>query len=74
MSMSPGVLRLPQVSDYTGLSKASVYRQVKEGTFPRPIRLGSRAVGWLTTEVTEWIAARPRVDTWDRQRRDVSGG
>jgi prophage regulatory protein len=32
-----------------------LYARVKAGTFPRPIRLGSHAVGWLESEVDQWI-------------------
>lgn len=59
---TPQVLRLPQVQETTGLSKAAIYRRIHEGDFPKPIKLGERAVGWLAGEVTEWIAARPRAD------------
>ena len=50
------ILRLPVVLDRTGLSRSIVYLRVTEGRFPRPVSLGARAVGWIETEVDEWIA------------------
>ena len=50
------ILRLPIVLDRTGLSLSTVYLRVSEGKFPRPVSLGARAVGWIETEVEEWIA------------------
>ncbi len=50
------ILRLPIVLDRTGLSRSTVYQRVIEGRFPRPVSLGARAVGWIETEIEEWIA------------------
>ena len=55
------ILRLPVVLDRTGLSRSTVYLRVTEGRFPRPVSLGARAVGWLETEVEEWIARQIEV-------------
>ncbi len=52
------ILRLPNVLDRTGLSRSTVYQRVTEGRFPRPVSLGARAVGWIETEVEEWIAGQ----------------
>ena len=54
------VLRLPGVIAATGLSKSVIYRRVKAGTFPRPIDLGGRAVGWRRGDVAAWLTSRPR--------------
>jgi len=56
--MPKKILRLPVVLDRTGLSRSTVYLRVNEGRFPRPVSLGARAVGWIETEVEEWIARR----------------
>lgn len=56
--MSEKILRLPSVKTRTGLSRSTLYARAAEGTFPRPISLGPRAVGWLESEVDGWIAAR----------------
>jgi prophage regulatory protein len=49
------ILRLPIVLDRTGLSRSTIYQRVTEGSFPKPVSLGARAVGWIETEVEEWI-------------------
>jgi prophage regulatory protein len=59
--MPEKILRLPNVLDRTGLSRSTVYLRVTEGRFPRPVSLGARAVGWIETEVEEWIARQIKV-------------
>ena len=56
------VLRLAQVMDMSGLSKASIYRLGKLGRFPMPFRIGIAAVGWDEAEVEFWIFER-KMDT-----------
>ena len=53
--MTHTILRLPTVKASTGLSRSTIYLRVSQGTFPRPVRLGGRAVGWLETEIQEWL-------------------
>jgi prophage regulatory protein len=50
------ILRLKQVQDETGLSRSSIYRGVQAGTFPSPISLGLRAVGWRRGCIDIWLA------------------
>lgn len=52
------ILRLPVVKARTGLSRSTIYLRVNNGTFPRPINLGARAVGWLESEIDSWLAQR----------------
>ena len=56
--MSARILRLDTVLDRTGLSRSLIYQLVSEGNFPAQIHLGSRSVGWIETEVDDWINAR----------------
>jgi prophage regulatory protein len=59
------LLRLPQVLARVGLKTTRFYQLVGDGDFPKPVRLGDRAVAWISTEVDEWIAVqaqKPRVD------------
>ena len=58
--MEPRILRRPEVQRQTQLSKASIYRLMRASKFPRPVRLGPRAVGWIASEVTAWIESRKR--------------
>lgn len=52
------VLRLPKVIDKVGLGRDSVYRGVREGWFPKPIKLGERASGWLEHELDAFLEKR----------------
>ena len=52
------IIRLPQVKQRTGLSRSTIYSLIKAGHFKTPISLGARAVGWLETDVSEFIEAR----------------
>jgi prophage regulatory protein len=54
----PQMLRLPAVLRMTGLSRSTVYRMVAEHTFPAPVKLAKRAVGWRYDDVWQWTAAR----------------
>ena len=47
--------RLPTVETQTGLSKSEIYRRIKLGTFPKPLKLGARAVAWSSSSVEHWI-------------------
>ena len=48
----------PEVTARTGLSRSTIQVRLAEGRFPRPVSLGSRAVGWIEAEVDEWIRQR----------------
>ena len=52
------IIRRRDVESRTGLSRSTIYHYIKEGTFPKPIKLGERAVGWLESEVESWIIDR----------------
>lgn len=56
--MTNNIIRKPEVSKITGLPHSTIYRLIKQGTFPAPIKLGERASGWFLNEVEEWINSR----------------
>ena len=59
------ILRLPEVVEITGLSRATIWRRVKVGEFPKPVRLGglrSRSIGWYESAIREWLENRPVFD------------
>ncbi len=51
-------LRRPAVLARTGLSCSTIYDLMAKGQFPRRVKIGVRAVGWLESEVADWIASR----------------
>ncbi len=52
------VIRLPEVQSRVGYSPMHIWRLEKAGRFPRRIKLGPNSVGWLASEIDDWIAAR----------------
>lgn len=49
------LLRLPEVLDRTGLSRSTLYA---DSTFPKPVKIGERAVAWVEDEIKDWVDAR----------------
>ena len=65
--MATAILRLPNVKARTGLSRSTIYQRVSAGTFPKPVNLGVRAVGWLEAEIDQWLTAQV-----ERSRRNAA--
>ena len=65
------IIRLPELLRITGLSTASVYRQMAEGRFPRPVRLGKNAVGWRSGSVSSWLDKLEEVGPSAAERENV---
>ena len=51
-------LKLKQVIEVTGLSRATIYKYMSNGQFPESVSLGGRSVAWVNTEVDEWMLER----------------
>jgi len=56
--MASAFLKLPAVKARTALSRSTIYNRIAEGSFPKPISLGPRAVGWLEAEIEQWVENR----------------
>ena len=56
--MATSILRLPAVKARTGLSRSAIYLRASNGSFPRPVSLGGRAVGWIEAEIQTWLERR----------------
>jgi prophage regulatory protein len=48
-------IKLKEVMNLTALARATVYKKISEGTFPKSHSLGYRAVAWLESDVIEWM-------------------
>lgn len=57
-TISLQILRLPQVCNVTGLRRSMIYQLEAEQRFPKRIKIGIRAVGWIESEVQIWVAKR----------------
>ena len=56
--MSQVFIRLPEVQRRTGYSKAWIYRLISQNRFPSSVKIGSRSVAFVESEVDEWISQR----------------
>jgi prophage regulatory protein len=61
-NQSQRILRIKEVIVFIGLSRSTIYDMVERGDFPKPIKLGARAIGWREFAVDEWITNRKSVD------------
>jgi prophage regulatory protein len=52
------ILRIAEVKRRTGDSTSGIYDKMAKGTFPRPVKISERAVGWLESEINELIEQR----------------
>jgi prophage regulatory protein len=56
--MTTTLLRLPEVIKTTGLGRASIYKYMTRGEFPRSVVIARRAVAWKSTDIAQWIESR----------------
>lgn len=50
-------MRLDEVLHVTGLGRNTVYRRIKEGTFPKQVRIGPNSVAWRQSAIVEWMSS-----------------
>jgi prophage regulatory protein len=62
--MTHKILRLPQVKERVAISRSSIYLKIAKGEFPKPIPLGTRAVGWLEEDINNWLEQKIKTP-WD---------
>lgn len=55
---SPRLLRAPEVEAATGLSKSGRFYAMRDGSFPKPVKIGARAVAWVESDIHQWIEDR----------------
>tara|TARA_B100001250_G_scaffold392981_1_gene395292 strand:+ start:1907 stop:2107 length:201 start_codon:yes stop_codon:yes gene_type:complete len=58
MGTSKKFIRLPVVIQLTGYRRSAIYEKMAAGTFPQPVKLGPRAIAWLSSEVESWMDER----------------
>ena len=62
------IMKLPELVQRTKVSRSAVYAMIARNEFPRPVRLGRRAVGWRVEDVEAWIADRPVGGSWSEYK------
>ena len=58
--MTDRLLTRAEVQERCGITRTTVYRLMRSGLFPEPLKIGPRAVRWPESEIEAWIANRPR--------------
>lgn len=56
--MPTRILPIKAVLDRTGLSRRTLYAEISEGRFPRPVQLTTRRVGWPEGDVEGWLVSK----------------
>jgi prophage regulatory protein len=52
---APHILRLKSVLERTGLSRSTLYRKMRDGTFPKALRISAGCIGWRESDVDAWL-------------------
>ena len=65
--MAKRIIRLPEVRRLVGLSARTIFRRERDGTFPASRRIGGNSIGWLITDIEEFIDSLPRNVASDRE-------
>ena len=55
--MAESLLRRSQVEARTGLARSTIYKWMREGNFPQPVKLGTRLVAWRESDIDAWMEA-----------------
>ncbi|QMU60788.1 MAG: AlpA family phage regulatory protein [Gammaproteobacteria bacterium] len=53
--MKQTVLKLPEVVERVRISRSTIYHNISNNSFPKQIKLGERAVGWLEADINNWL-------------------
>lgn len=56
--MPKSFIRLPEAMTRTGYSRSGIYKLISQGRFPKPVKIGTRAIAFIESEVDEWINQR----------------
>lgn len=66
--MSNRFLRLTEIKNLTGLSRSTIYMRIAEKNFPKPIKIGPRAVAWIERDIDAWMEKQIKTS-----RKDARG-
>jgi prophage regulatory protein len=66
------LLKLTAVMRETALSRSSIYNAIQEGRFPRPVKIGKRAVAWRAEDIAAWRAGLPETAAMPSRDRPLS--
>jgi prophage regulatory protein len=52
------LLRLPRVLERVGVSRSTAWLWIRQGRFPKPVKIGPNISAWRESEIEQWIAER----------------
>ena len=58
------LLRLNDVISQVGMKRSWIFQQVKDGNFPKPIKLGAHAIAWRESDIVDWVNTREIADSY----------
>jgi len=53
------LVRIRDLQTLVGMKKSSIYKLMKSGEFPRPVKISERCVAWKVDDLNDWIASLP---------------
>ena len=59
---STRLLRLHDVIAAIGMKRSWILQKTKDGEFPKPIKLGERAIAWRESDISDWVATREAIE------------
>ena len=59
-ALADRLLPFKRVLEVTFLSRATLYRKIKDGSFPAPLKIGRSRIAWRERDIVDWIARHPR--------------
>lgn len=62
ISIPESLLKLQTVIEVTGMSESTIKRRISDGSFPKPIRLGTRCVRWVAGQVSDWLRSQAQAE------------
>ena len=60
--MTCRLIDIDEVMHRAGIARATIYRMMKDGRFPRPYKIGAKSVRWRDCDVSDWIDAQKRCE------------
>lgn len=67
------LLRITEVKEQTGLSGASIYKQIRLGLFPKGIKITERATAWSSEDVDQWVSNKINCAALSEDRDSYDG-
>lgn len=59
MTANDRLLKIDEVIAQTNICRTTIYKFIREGQFPSPVRVGAKAVRWRQSDINEYLASLP---------------